>query len=282
MKQHRKEIFLDWWDSYLLGNIDIKHQSPLPTEIVIGLWGSKTLPSILLPSYLLGWLEELNKGDNQNLRIFFAAHLASCLNWGDKQKYIETAEITKKFLYSFLKEFHNKDLPKINIDIDTDDEAREAIEFSKKTLDSNFIDKIDTSVLESMKAKYNKHSDNNNNWSHFLMYPLCHPVYERLLNSNKHIIKIWWRTEQLFNWISQILLEELNQQNRTVLQKTTKSWKSPLYYLMNWEPHIWQRIENISNIVQIAWMRDFDVSIIQDRIGEARYIERYNDNLLSK
>jgi len=97
-----------------------------------------------------------------------------------------------------------------------------------------------------------------------------------------NIIKLGWRWEQLFNSISSSLLSRLNPSSKwTILQRTMKTWKVPLYYPMRWETQLWDKMPMFSEIKNNAPMREFDITAMQDRIWEDTYRERYNATQLA-
>jgi len=121
---NKKNIFLEWGDKqiYTSNNSGIKS-----TELVIGLWGSVSMPSILLPSYILWWVEMLSER-NKKLKIFIASNLAAIINWWSADQAQEVWIKTKKFLEWFVSQFYPSSESSVIIAVDTQLQAENTLE----------------------------------------------------------------------------------------------------------------------------------------------------------
>lgn len=280
---NKKNIFLEWGDKKIY-NPNNHHIDS--TELVIGLWGSISMPSVLLPSYIIWWIEMLSER-NKKLKIFIASNLAAIINWWSINQAQEVWVKTKEFLEWFISEFYSSSEGGVTIAVDTQLQAESTLEKANQFVGlywAFILKTLDHTIVDSLQSKYKKYVSSAWEFSHeFLQYPFCHPLYEWMVSEEENnIIKLGWRWEQLFNSISSHLLSHINPSSKwIILQRTMKTWKAPLYYSMRWETQLWDNIPMFKEIENNAPMREFDIAILQDRIWENTFKERYRDTQLT-
>lgn len=277
-----RNIFLSGWEKVIYWKDKIDKNT---TDIIMGIGWHNTMPSILLPAYLLWGLDLLSSTSTNKMNIFIASNLSAKIN---NLADIQAQEIwirTKLFLDSFIENFFSPLKERINIKIDTPDQRDQTLEKANQLLQiywKQILNNLSDEIKKSIIDKKNKHSQSSeSNDGEILLYPICHPIYEWMLDCKSSLIKIWGRGEALFNSISSELINLVKEEENdiNILQITTKAGKVPLYYWMKDEPLIWDKIhEGFSTIKEKCAMREFDCDIINERIGEKKFIERHNDN----
>lgn len=279
-----KNIFLQWSEKLLYNHRENENFNWINS--VIWIWWSYTMPSILLPSYILWWIETLSNWTSDRLKIFIASNLSALLNGFSSSQSCDIWNVTKIFLEQFVQEFYSEFANRISIEVDDVSKAETTIDYSNVFLRLHWWELISSlseeekTIIATKNKKY-RHTSEDSIQTSDLLYAVCHPSYESMYDHHVSIIKIWWRVEALFNSISTHILN-IEKPKNTIIQRITKSWKSPLYYAMNWEPLLWNEYDWVfEEIKRSAPMRQFDCEILAERIGEEKYLEFYNDTIAS-